>query len=131
MTDDPELQDVIDRELRLLDPRVRGAPEVAGELLDPEFREFGASGRVWDRASILEMTADHDEPPPVTDELVATRLADDVVLLAYRTRRPGRTVLRSSLWRRRGDGPWRVCFHQGTVVPPPVEHREVPPGDRG
>ncbi len=117
MTDDPDLQDVIDRELRLHDPAVRSAPQVAGELLDPEFREFGASGRVWDRASILDVMAGHDEPPPLTDDLVAARLADDVILLTYRTRRPGRVVLRSSLWRRRDGGPWRVCFHQGTVAP--------------
>jgi hypothetical protein len=120
MTDDPDLQDVIDRELRLQDPAVRQAPEIADELLDPGFHEFGASGRAWDRASILDMMAKHNAPPPVTDELAATRLADDVVLLTYRTCRPGQTALRSSLWRRRSGGPWRVYFHQATVLPPAV-----------
>lgn len=118
MTDDPDLHDVIDRELRLQDPAVRQAPEMAGQLLDPDFHEFGASGRVWDRASILAMMADHEAPPPVTDALAATRLADDVVLLTYRTRRPGQTALRSSVWRRHSGGPWRVYFHQATVLPP-------------
>jgi hypothetical protein len=117
MSDDPEFQDVIDRELRLHDPGVRVAPEVAGELLDPQFYEFGSSGRVWDRTAILRMMAGDDEPPPVTDDLVATRLADDVILLTYRTHRPGRTALRSSIWRRQDDGPWRIYFHQGTAVP--------------
>ncbi|QJY47102.1 DUF4440 domain-containing protein [Pseudonocardia broussonetiae] len=118
MTDDPDLQDVIARERRLHDPAVRRAPEVAGELLDPDFREFGASGRVWDRASILAMMASSDDGPPVVaDEWCATRLADDVVLLTYRTRRADRTALRSSLWRRSGGGPWRVVFHQATVQP--------------
>lgn len=97
MAEDPDLQDVIQRELRLQDPAVRREPERAAELLDPEFQEFGASGRVWDRTSILTMMASHEAPPPVADNMVATRLAEDVILLTYRTRRPARTALRSSL----------------------------------
>jgi hypothetical protein len=115
MTGDSDVTDVIDRELRLQHPAVRRTPSVAAELLDPEFREFGASGRVWDRASILDVMARDEAPPPVTDDVVASRLADGAILLTYRTREPGRTVLRSSVWRRREGGPWRVVFHQGTV----------------
>lgn len=114
---DPDVQEAVDRELRLQDPAVRRAPEVAAELLDPEFSEFGASGRVWDRASTLDMLAGDDAPPPVVDNLVAIRLADDVILLTYRARRLGQTALRSSLWRRREGGPWQIYFHQGTVQP--------------
>lgn len=118
VTGDRDLQDVVERERRLLDPAVRRSPEVAGELIDPEFREFGASGRVWDRASVLAMMASPDDaPPPVTDNWHATRLADDVVLLTYRTRRTGRATLRSSLWRRGDEAGWRVVFHQATVQP--------------
>ena len=115
--EDPELQDVIQRELRLQDPAIRHEPETAAELLDPEFYEFGASGRVWDRTSVLAMMAGDDAPPPVVDRIVTTRLAEDVVLLTYRAWRPEHTALRSSLWRRRDGGPWRVFFHQGTVQP--------------
>lgn len=115
VTDDRDLQDVIDSELRLHDPAVRRDPGAAARLLDPEFREFGASGRIWDRTSVLTMMADDDAPPPVTDDVVATKLADDIVLLTYRTREPGRTALRSSLWRRRQGDRWTVLFHQGTV----------------
>lgn len=42
----------IEGELRLLDPEIRRSPELVGTLLHPEFHEFGASGRIWDRASI-------------------------------------------------------------------------------
>ncbi|TCK22158.1 DUF4440 domain-containing protein [Pseudonocardia endophytica] len=119
MTDDPDLHDVVDRELRLQDPAVRRSRAAASQLLDPDFHEFGASGRTWDHESVLDMMAVEEAPPPETDRIVATRLADDVVLLTYRTRRPGRTALRSSVWRRRDGGPWRVVFHQGTVVPEP------------
>ena len=115
MSDDPEIRDVIERELKLQDRAVRRSREAAAELLDPEFHEFGASGRVWDRDSILDMMATDDTAPPTTDRIDATRLGDDVILLTYRTRSPERTALRSSLWRRRDGGPWRIYFHQGTV----------------
>jgi hypothetical protein len=49
---DPDLAEVVRRELLLLDPARRSsAPDVAA-LLHPDFREHGASGRVWDRAAI-------------------------------------------------------------------------------
>ncbi|GAA1279053.1 nuclear transport factor 2 family protein [Pseudonocardia aurantiaca] len=116
-SDDPDVQDVVERELRLQDPAVRHTRSAAAELLDREFHEFGASGRVWGRDSILDMMADHEAPPPTPDNIAATRLGEDVILLTYRTRRPERTALRSSLWRRRDGGPWRIYFHQGTVQP--------------
>lgn len=114
---DDELRAVIDLELRLLDLEVRRSRELAAPLIDPEFREFGASGREWDRESVLAVVsgADH-EPLEVSDE-AAVRLADDVVLVTYRTRRRERVTLRSSVWRREPGGPWRVLFHQGTPVP--------------
>ncbi len=113
--DDPELAYAIAGELRLLDPAVRRSSAVAGELLDPEFHEFGASGRVWDRTSILAAMAAEDAPPPATDRMAASRVCADAILVTYRARRPARTTLRSSLWRRRDGGPWLLYFHQGTV----------------
>ncbi|MFD7702692.1 DUF4440 domain-containing protein [Streptomyces caelestis] len=48
-------------ELSLLDhPEVRRSPECVGELLHPDFLEFGASGRIRDRASIIAaLAAEH------------------------------------------------------------------------
>ncbi|ODU04437.1 MAG: DUF4440 domain-containing protein [Pseudonocardia sp. SCN 72-86] len=114
MTDDPDLRHVVDLELRLQDRAVRASRRRAGELIDPGFREFGASGRVWDRESILDMLQGDESEPPQCHDLVATRPADDVVLLTYRSEGAGRSVLRSSLWRRGGGGKWQVYFHQGT-----------------
>lgn len=118
---DADLEDVIRRELELLRPEVRTDAGRLDELLDPEFTEFGASGRHWDRASIIEMLL--AEPGPQSEEavaieasdVVARRLADDVVLVTYTAQRPDRRALRSSIWRRTG-GRWRVYFHQGTVT---------------
>ncbi|OKJ04513.1 hypothetical protein AMK18_04840 [Streptomyces sp. CB01249] len=106
-------------EMRLLDPAVRASPEAVTELLDPEFAEFGASGRRYDRASILAVTSaveDYGPGPDVTD-LSGTLLAPDLVHLTYVTEHNGLLFRRSSLWRRTG-GQWRMYFHQGTPAGP-------------
>ena len=98
-----------------MDPAVRRSRDEVAALLDPEFREFGSSGREWDRKAIIELLAGDEAPPPVAEAFTTTRLAPDVVLLTYRTRRPGRVTLRSSTWRRDADGRWRLIFHQATI----------------
>lgn len=114
---DPDVDQVIIGEMRLMEPAVRRSREQAAALLDPEFREFGSSGREWDLESILDVLAADESPPPVAEAFAATRPAADVVLLTYRTRRPGRVTLRASIWRRRDGSPWRLVFHQGTARP--------------
>lgn len=112
--DDPDIDLVVAGELSLLDPEVRASRSAASALLDDSFHEFGSSGTVWDRESVLDsMLAVVDAPPEVMD-MTASRLAPDVILLTYRTRRPGRGTLRSSIWRRT-QGRWAIYFHQGTV----------------
>lgn len=61
--DDPDVEYVVARELRLLNRRIRRSREDAAELLDPEFRGFGASGRIWDRESVLDMMSGEDFAP--------------------------------------------------------------------
>lgn len=51
-------------ELRLLDPQVRASPDAVTGLLDREFTEFGASGRRYDRASVLVVTSAGGEEAP-------------------------------------------------------------------
>jgi hypothetical protein len=104
-------------ELRLQDPAVRKDPAAIGELLSEDFREFGASGIVWDRATILE-TLSVEPPYSITSEdFECQRLSSDLALLTYVATNPARQTLRSSLWRLEGDR-WRVLFHQGTVILP-------------
>jgi hypothetical protein len=112
--DDGALDQVIGREMRLLDPRVRTSAEALTALLHEDFREFGASGRVWDRASIVPaVTADPGAAATVGD-MTAVRLAPEVILLTYSVVRPSGRSLRSSVWRQDADG-WRLYFHQGTL----------------
>lgn len=112
--DDPDVDFVVAGELSLLDPDVRASRSAASALLDDKFHEFGSSGTVWDRESILDAMLVGTDPPPEVVDMTATRLAPDVILLTYRTRRPGRATLRSSIWRRT-QGRWAIYFHQGTA----------------
>jgi hypothetical protein len=103
-------------ELRLQSPAIRQDRTALRALLCEDFREFGASGRIWDRESILNALSNEPAIPITCSNFECVRLAPDVALLTYRARRADRETLRSSLWRRDSAG-WRVLFHQGTVIP--------------
>ncbi|MEV8017050.1 DUF4440 domain-containing protein [Streptomyces sp. NPDC086554] len=106
----------IEAELRLLAPEVRTSPELLGQLLHPEFTEFGVSGARWDRASIITALTESTERgarPLIASRMRGVQLADDVVHLTFDTDSNGRLAHRSSLWRR-CEGEWLLWFHQGT-----------------
>ena len=104
-------------EERLLDPAVRAVPGQVRALLAPEFIEFGASGRVFDRDAILAMLA--SEAPRVAllaRGFKARLLAPGAALTTWRVRRDdGVETLRSSVWQQQ-DGRWLMVFHQGTLA---------------
>ena len=113
-------------EQKLHRPEVRRSPDAVRALLADEFIEFGSSGRVYDKASIIEALA--SEPAaeaaltPDVHDFTAYPIAPNTVLVTYRSsrNRPDgsgtRTTLRSSIWKLI-DGRWQMLFHQGTVVP--------------
>jgi hypothetical protein len=129
--DVPDIQQFIDLELFLLTPQARLSPATLEELLDPDFREIGASGRRWTRAETIstlsaelsgELSADlsaessaetADDGPIEATDFEMTAVASGVVLVTFQTVGRGRRSLRSSLWRR-SRGRWRVLHHQGT-----------------
>jgi hypothetical protein len=107
-------------EQSLLDAAVRRDGERLRQLLAEDFLEFGSSGRVWTRKTIIDLLATElNFFPPVIEEFNCTFLSDKVALVTYRTvRNDSKTgerlcSLRSSLWTRQ-DGEWRMRFHQGT-----------------
>lgn len=86
----------------------------------PEYWEVGASGRRYSREFIWRML---EERQPV-DAVEAgwkwhgfglRRLGEETYLLTYTLEQGERVTRRSTIWER-GDGGWRVVFHQGTVV---------------
>jgi hypothetical protein len=112
---DEDLAEVMERERELQTAAVRADKERLTELLAPDFEEIGASGRVWDLQSILEMLlAENDQTPDIeVYGLMGRVITEDVVILRWQSVRGDRRVHRTSLWRRRPEG-WRLVHHQGT-----------------
>jgi hypothetical protein len=87
------------------------------KLLDPGYREVGASGQIWDRASIIESLTGSGSAPTIRDEeMQGTLLAERIVLLTYVSDAAGRRARRTSIWKRDGDAGWRLLHHQGTLT---------------
>ncbi|MFI2735415.1 DUF4440 domain-containing protein [Streptomyces sp. NPDC018711] len=115
--------EVIERELLLLSPAVRSSRALTEQLLDPEFVEVGASGRRWDRESMLSgmpvmQGAADDGPRYEAGEMTGTLLAPGIVHLTFETVLDGRRARRSSIWRKLDDATgWRMYYHHATPVP--------------
>lgn len=104
----------------LLDAAVRRDGDRLRQLLADDFLEFGSSGRVWTRRSIIDLLATESNFfAPAIEEFQCTFLSEHVALVTYRTVRTDSksgehlVSLRSSVWTR-NDGEWRMRFHQGT-----------------
>ena len=111
-------EEVVRRELLLLEPEVRADPRRVRGLLHPDFTEFGASGRIWQTDELVEaLAADSAPAQHRAVDLVPVSLSAGAVLLTYRIDDPQRPSLRSSVWLRDADGQWLLRFHQGTAVP--------------
>jgi hypothetical protein len=118
--------EVVRRELLLLDPAVRADKDRVRELLHPNFVEFGASGRIWDAATMVDALAtdsasigsepDSASISSMVADLIPASLSADVVLITYRIDDPARPRLRSAVWLRNADGKWLLRFHQGTLA---------------
>ena len=106
-------------EFALLDPAVRHDRVRVDSLLAQDFQEFGASGKIWPRAKILDLLESEPSRTIAAHDLAFHYVVDGVALVTYRaisidpqTNEPS-TTLRSSLWVR-VNGQWKVRFHQGT-----------------
>jgi len=94
--------------------QVRNSPESTSGLLAEGFIEFGSSGRVWNKAAIIESMRKEDVDHQITvEDFAAHELASDVVLVTYISKKDAASTLRSSIWKRL-DGKWQMIFHQGT-----------------
>jgi hypothetical protein len=104
----------------LLDVAVRGNSDRLRELLADDFVEFGSSGRLWTRQTIIDsLAAEKDFSAPSIEDFECKLLSEDVALVTYRTVRKDANSgewlesLRSSVWTQK-DGHWQIRFHQGT-----------------
>jgi len=82
-----------------------------------DFREVGAAGIAYDRATVLDvLERRHAEPHDDTwtvEELRGRALAPDAWLVTYLLHQGERVTRRGTLWLRI-DGDWRAAYHQGT-----------------
>ncbi|WP_053268651.1 nuclear transport factor 2 family protein [Pseudomonas chlororaphis] len=100
----------------------RGDRQRLMQLLAEEFVEFGASGRVWSRAQVIEALLEESPAQRRVSDFRVQLLATGVALVTYRCRtvidrQAPEESLRSSCWRHDG-GAWRMVFHQGTRAAP-------------
>jgi hypothetical protein len=94
--------------------QVRNSAESTSALLADAFIEFGSSGRVWSKASVIESMRREELDQQITvEDFAARELAPDVVLVTYISKKGAGSTLRSSIWKRL-DGKWQMIFHQGT-----------------
>ena len=107
-------------EQELLAPQVRASNVRLNELLADEFVEFGSSGRIWDKQSIIDELAQVESPENVqVENFNVMSASDDAALVTYLciVRSASDDILRktnrSSLWKLI-DGSWQLVFHQGT-----------------
>ena len=113
--DDLDVVMALERELQTASCR-RDADRLRALLAD-DFEEVGASGRIWDRASTLELLAAEGSEPEILVRDMSARLIDEgLVLVRWDSERSDRRARRTSLWRRGPDG-WRLVHHQGTLLP--------------
>jgi hypothetical protein len=104
----------------LLDTAVRRDRKRLRIMLAEDFVEFGSSGRIWTRNSIIELLSRETAfYPPMIEDFSCHFLTADVALVTYRTVRTdpssGEVLasLRSSIWTS-DSGAWKMRFHQGT-----------------
>ncbi|HMT50374.1 ribonuclease HI family protein [Dietzia sp. UBA5065] len=109
---------VVGLERSLLTDAVRGDRAALSALLDPSWSHVCARGEVRTRQERLDSA---DSPDVVhaertMDIIEAREVGADAVLLVWRERADGGSILRSSVWVRSG-GSWRQTFQQGTREP--------------
>ena len=114
-------------EEELLSEDVRSSPDRVAMLLADNFVEFGRSGAVYRKEDVVSsLAAERSDDNPSTlsaHDFSLTSLADDAVLLTYRSARKsvrdGKELhsLRSSIWKFTGKR-WQMVFHQGTPTRP-------------
>lgn len=118
--DDSALATVLDLERELQSPAARADEGRLRELLAPDFVEVGASGREWDRESILGMlreeSDDENALPIGIHDLRGRTIAPGVVQVSWDSDQAGRRARRTSIWCARESG-WQQVHHQGTPLP--------------
>lgn len=121
MTEDGSIEEHLKKlEQRLLEPETRKSAVELDALLADDFREFVSSGRIYDKAQIIELLRKSPSADSSLADFKAVILAPDVALATFSysrgatSDRPAAKSIRSSVWKR-SNGRWQLVFHQGTL----------------
>lgn len=114
MTSDAALAEALEAlERQLLDPELRKSQQFLESVLADDFKEFGASGRVYDRRKVIESLLKETPSERSLTDFQAIALGPNVILATYRATEGDSASLRSSIWVLR-ESRWTMTFHQGT-----------------
>ena len=108
-------------EERLVSPDVRQSKDAVAELLAESFVEFGSSGRVFNKQTVIEALSRESDVRFAISEFKVVQLSQNTALATYVATRRGASEqqgvrsLRSTVWQHQ-EGRWRAVFHQGTTV---------------
>ncbi len=102
-------------ELYLLKQSVRQSTDKLSKLIADDFVEFGSLGKIYTKKEILEVLPFETTRSFMAHDFNVKKLSKDIMLATYKTTEDGATSLRSSIWKRYGDG-WQMVFHQGTKI---------------
>jgi hypothetical protein len=107
-------------ECELLCPETRRSKYRLSELLADEFVEFGSSGRVYDKHSVIDSLLQLDSTEHYQiDDFRLVNCCDHTAFVTYSciARSDSGEIVRksnrSSLWQLE-NGRWQIVFHQGT-----------------
>ncbi len=103
-------------EIELSTQSIRKNSERISMLLADDFCEFGKSGRVFDKASIIQLLKEETPYEIQFSNFKFKHLSENVVLLTYQAFAQGIYSNRSSVWCCDNDL-WKLSHHQGTYCP--------------
>lgn len=112
---DRDIEKLFELETSLHKKEIRNSPAAVAALLADDFREFGSSGRVYDKSAIIELLrteAIASDPKMTVENFVVRELSPNAALVTYLA---SKSTLRSSIWRL-SDSRWEMIFHQGTKI---------------
>lgn len=112
-------------ERSLLFPSVRQSTDQLNKLIADDFFEIGASGKIYDKKSILSRLPleQNDAPLGKVINFETYQISENLIRANYTLEEKTRRTLRTSIWKRQHNN-YQMIFHQGTKCEIEDEHEE-------
>ena len=83
-------------------------------LFSEDFEECGKSGKIFNKADIVELLIKEEYQKMSSSNFRFTKLSDTAILVKYDSDCRAVKSHRSSVWIKTADD-WQILYHQGTV----------------